>query len=541
MICNLLSSAFRGAATTIDPVHPKDPQLAKLFGIGTNTFSGVAVDEYRVLALPAVTRAIRIISNEIAKLEFKVNEEHDEGATPDMGHVSWTAVYRKPHPEITAGNFRRTMTSWALSYGNAVACIHRPNWPNGPIELLPLLPDRTFAFRERGGEINFDVESAGTLMYGTRVNGQVRKFLAEDCLHIQGLGPNPYWGFRIVEILKETFGGALATQEFGHRFFGQGANPAGFIEMPGGMKPEAEENFRKSIKQVSSGLGNAHKFAVLEENSKFHKLTIDPEQAQFLGTKELDVRWLAMAIGIKAHKLIDSANSSYSSLEQANQEHKDDDLMPWICTWQEELEDKLLTEEQKESGSHSIKADDQQLQWVSFKDRAEGAVKLYNNGLNTKQEARKIVNHGPSQSPNSDRFRIPRNIGFEDEADGVVEAPTQTPPPPPTNNSQATHALCRAALARFATFYGKQARSKAAKGPKEFMAWLDGFDVSRHVDETLEPEMIGACDAMSAQLDECTTIAKDTETLIALVGSTVESFTRIVDTYADQAAERLSK
>ena len=371
MIAEALNSLFTGAATSVDPVHPKDPQLARMFGVGSGTLSGVAVDEQKVLALPAVIRAINIISNGVGRLPYYVYKNHDEGKEPDRSHVSWTAVNRKPHREITAGHFRRTMTSWALSYGNAVAYIDRPNWPNGPIELIPLLPDRTFPFRARGSTADPNLEHDGTLMFGTTIGGRKFSFLAEDCLHIRGLGPNPWWGWNVVDILAETFGGALATQQFGHRFFGQGANPSGFVEMAGGLDEVAQKNFRESMQLVTGGLSNAHKIAVLEEGAKFHQWTISPEQAQFLQTKEFDVRQLAMALGIKVHKLIDSANSSYNSLEQANQEHKDDDLMPWIDAWQDEYEDKMLTEEEKESGSHCILADDQRLEWVSFVHRSD--------------------------------------------------------------------------------------------------------------------------------------------------------------------------
>jgi HK97 family phage portal protein len=490
MIVDALSAFFRGCAESIDPIHPKDPALARLFGLGNTTQSGVRMDEHKVMALPAVIRGVNVVSNGLMKLPFYVFRETTDGRTWDKSHVSWTAVSRKPNQDFTANVFRQTMTATAMIWGNAVAYIDRPNWPDGPVELIPLLPDRTQPVRLRGGGAETDLEATGELHYATRIADKPFLFPASQCVHIRGLGPNPYWGYNIADLLMETFGGASAAAEFGHRFFGQGANPAGFVEMPSGLDEEAEERFIDSLKQASSGLSKSHKLAVLEEGSKFHPWTIAPEQAQFLETKQFDVRLIAMAIGVKVHKLMDSANTSYSSLEQSNQEHKDDDLMPWIVRWRDELSDKLLTEDEKESGSRSIDTDDELLSWVSFMDRANGVVSLYNNGLIDKEEGRRKVNFGPSKSEDGKRFRKPTNIGWEDEHE--PEPVVQVPPEPPgsaddeSDQTAATvHTLAESILAHHARRLGRQARDAAARSPSDFVAWVDGIECPSDVPDVL--------------------------------------------------------
>jgi HK97 family phage portal protein len=463
---------FRGAATSIDPIHPRDPALAKLFGLGTGTFSGVDVNHDKVLALPAIMRGVSIISNGMAKLPFYVFREQDDGHDWDKSHPSWTVVSRKPHRDITDGTFRQTLNAWAMLWGNGYAYIDRPNWPRGPLQLIPMLPDRTWPYRvTESGEVSADADSSGMLRYATHVGGEVRTLDASEVLHIRGIGPNPYVGYNIVDLLRETFGGAIASQEFGHRFFGQGANPAGWVEMGGSMDEEAEERFMKSMSKAITGLGKTHKIALLEEGAKFHKWSVDPDAAQFLETKSLDIRLLAMAIGIKVHKLIDGANSSYSSLEQANQEHKDDDLMPWVCRWREEMEDKLLTEKQKESGSHSIDIDDEAMQWVPFRERASGVVELYNNGLIDKDEGRRKVNFGPSKVDRAKDFKTPANIVFEDDE---PEAMTVAPMPPAPDEPEDDARLLSVSLAymdRMAVRLSKDAQTKS-KSAEAFDKWL---------------------------------------------------------------------
>ncbi|WP_337892750.1 phage portal protein, partial [Mesomycoplasma ovipneumoniae] len=124
---------------------------------------------------------------------------------------------------------------------------------------------------------------------------------------------------------------------------------------------------------------------------------------------------LAMIIGIKVHKLVDGANSAFASLEQANHEHKDDDIVPWVNKWRSEYSEKLLTADERNSMERSIDIDDESLDWVPFSDRARGSVELYNNGLITKDEGRRKVNFGPSKAKRASQYRIPANIVYEDD------------------------------------------------------------------------------------------------------------------------------
>lgn len=430
------------AIRKFDGMHPKDPGIAKMFGFGTPTAAGVRVTHETTLALPAVYRAINIISNAVSGIPFYVFKQDKEGNRDfATGHTSWKAIAIEPNPEIKQVDFRRTMTAWAIGWGNAVAHISRPGWPNGgPVTLTPLLPDRTIPVRITERMVKkYDVaeDLLGMLYYQTRINDVEISFPASECLHIRGLGPSSYWGYDIVELLVQALGGAQARAEFGYRFYGQGANPAGFLEMPSALGEEAEKRLSESIKRGMEGMGKAHRIMVLEEGAKFHQWTVDPEKAQFLEGLQFDYRQLANIVGIKVHKLIDSANSAYASLEQANSEHRDDDLYPWIMQWTGEYNQKMLTQRQREEMSHVIDIDDEYVDgWVPFKDRAEGVVMLQNNNIITRDEGRRRLNWGPSRDRNGKRFAMPMNIEFTDDKVSLTKLAIDTAknPPPPVRN-----------------------------------------------------------------------------------------------------------
>lgn len=422
------ASGLQAAASVARSVmgsHVSQSAAAKLFGMSNSTTSGVEMDHDRAIAIPAIMRAVSIISGAMLKVPFYVFKEVDDSKTWDRKHEAWEVVNRKAHPDISAAQFRETMTAWALLYGNAVAYIDRDKVP-GKISLIPLLPNHTTLYRITEGMARKTGVESGSLYYQTAIDGVAYSFESSQVVHLRGLGLSPYWGVDIVTAMAEAIGGTAAAAEFGYRYWGQGANPAGFIEMPGGMDEPSEKRFIESLKRATTGLGKAHKLAVLEEGSKFHAWTVDPEKAQFLEGKEFDIRILAMVIGIKVSKLIDSANSSYASLEMVNQEHKEDDLMPWFRRWEIELADKLLSDKENENGTHSIGVDDEQMEWVPFKDRSAGVVQLYNNGIITKDEARRRVNFGRSGSPDANRYRIPTNIMFEDDENRLQKLTVNT-------------------------------------------------------------------------------------------------------------------
>jgi HK97 family phage portal protein len=465
MLVESFLTAF--SALTLSPTNPKDPAIAKILNIGKQNTAGVQINEDRVMALPAIKRAVQIITDKMFGLPFYVFNEKVDGREFNRNHKAWKCVNWMANEEQSAPSFRQTITQWAMTWGNGCAWIDRSD---PQLRMYPLLPDRTRPIRlsrEMSQVMNGDDQLAGKLFIESRVDRELKLFDYSDVFHIRGLGSNGFWGWDIFELLAETFGGAIAKEEFSNRFFSNGANPTGFITMDGSLDEEDEETYMASLSKAMTGLGKSHKLILLEEGAKFQAVTVDPMKSQMLEGKQFDVRLLAMAIGIKVHKLVDGANSAFASLEQANHEHKDDDIIPWVNKFRVESDRKLLDAEEGESGLLSIDVDDEQLDWVPFVDRAKGAVELHNNGLLTKDEARRKVNYGPSKSRRAKDYRIPANIVYEDDAAMI---PTSTP-----TKAEDHSDVVAAYLEKIEKRVMSQAKAKA-KTPKEFLGWLDSLE-----------------------------------------------------------------
>jgi len=166
------------------------------------------------------------------------------------------------------------------------------------------------------------------------------KLSREQVLHIPGLGFDGLVGYSPIAMAKNAIGMALATEEYGAKFFGNGANPSGVLEHPGTIKDA--ERLRESWNAKFGGTANAHNVAVLEEGMKFHQISIPPEQAQFLETRKYQISEIARIFRVPPHMVGDLDKSSFSNIEQQSLEFVMFTLNPWIRRFEDSLSQCLL-------------------------------------------------------------------------------------------------------------------------------------------------------------------------------------------------------
>ena len=111
---------------------------------------------------------------------------------------------------------------------------------------------------------------------------------------------------------------AIACEEYGAKFFANGAAPSGVLEHPGTIKDPAR--VRDTWQGQFGGSGNAGKVAVLEEGMKYTPISISPEQAQFLETRKFQINEIARIFRVPPHMVGDLEKSSFSNIEQQSLE-----------------------------------------------------------------------------------------------------------------------------------------------------------------------------------------------------------------------------
>ena len=175
------------------------------------------------------------------------------------------------------------------------------------------MPDKMTVDRDERGNLYYlyrqTKEDSPTL--GTTSQVYLRP---SDVLHIPGLGFDGLVGYSPIAMAKNAIGVAAACEEFGAKFFANGAAPGGVLEHPSVVKDP--ERLRESWNAVYQGSGNAHRIAVLEEGIKYQPIGISPEQAQVLETRKFQIDEIARIFRVPPHMVGDLEKSSFSNIEQ---------------------------------------------------------------------------------------------------------------------------------------------------------------------------------------------------------------------------------
>ena len=136
-----------------------------------------------------------------------------------------------------------------------------------------------------------------------------------DVLHIPGLGFDGLVGYSPIAMAKNAIGMAIACEEYGAKFFANGAAPGGVLEHPGTLKDP--QRIRESWQSTYGGTSNAHRIAVLEEGMKYTPIGISPEQAQFLETRKFQINEIARIFRVPPHMVGDLKSRAFLILSSS--------------------------------------------------------------------------------------------------------------------------------------------------------------------------------------------------------------------------------
>ena len=302
-----------------------------------NSNSGVQVDELRALQTSAVYACVKILAETVASLPLHLFKK-GKGGKSEMAeqHPLFSCLYEMPNDEMTSFEFREMMMTSLLLWGNAYA---RKIRKNGHVtELWYLKPQLMTVERDtQTGKIKYT--------YSDDITNQTYEYKPEQIFHVKGLSLDGVTGLSPISQAREAVGLSLATEEYGAKFFGNGARPGGVLEHPGILKDP--EKLRESWNKVYQGTRNSHKVAVLEEGMKYHTIGIAPEDAQFLETRKYQVNEICRIFRVPPHLVGDLERATFSNIEHQSIEFVQHTIRPWLVRWEQAISRSLLDEKER--------------------------------------------------------------------------------------------------------------------------------------------------------------------------------------------------
>jgi HK97 family phage portal protein len=209
-----------------------------------------------------------------------------------------------------------------------------------------------------------------------------------DVLHIPGLGFDGLVGYSPIAMAKNAIGMAIACEEYGAKFFANGAAPGGVLEHPGTIKDP--QKVKDSWNMAYQGSSNSHRVAVLEEGMKYQPIGISPEQAQFLETRKFQINEIARIFRVPPHMVGDLEKSSFSNIEQQSLEFVKYTLDPWVIRWEQAISRVLLRPDEKKLYFSKFNVDG--LLRGDYVSRMNGYATARQNGWMSANDIRELEN-----------------------------------------------------------------------------------------------------------------------------------------------------
>lgn len=348
--------------------------------------AGKNVNERSAMQMTAVYSCVRILAEAVAGLPLHLYRyKEDGGKERAIDNNLYHLLHDEPNKEMSSFIFRETLMTHLLLWGNAYAQIIR-NGKGEVVALYPLMPNKMQVDRDENGELYYIYTRSSD--EAKTMEGVTVYLTPRDVLHIPGLGFDGLVGYSPIAMAKNAIGLAIATEEYGAKFFANGAAPSGVLEHPGTIKDPSR--LRENWNSTFGGSTNSGKVAVLEEGMKYTPISISPEQAQFLETRKFQIDEIARIFRVPPHMVGDLEKSSFSNIEQQSLEFVKYTLDPWVIRWEQSLSRALLNEDEKRK--YFFKFNLEGLLRGDYESRMSGYAVARQNGWMSANDIRELEN-----------------------------------------------------------------------------------------------------------------------------------------------------
>jgi HK97 family phage portal protein len=332
---------------------------------GGRTDSGIRVSELTALQVATAFCCVELKAGAIATLDLKIFEkvinEKDGRVNRRIAHESdlWDLLCDEPNDEMSSFTMRKTVQAHRMLWGNGYIEIQRDNadrvialWPRNPARMHVRRASEAMTIRGelvRPGDMFYATTEGAEAMAPVDVEEAMnegrateRGILPADMLHMPGLALDGRLGQDVVQLARNAFGLALATEKFGGKFFGNGAVGYGIFEFPGTLAPEDLTKWRQELNEAWGG-ENVNRPLLLDAGMKYTSTSTKPNEGQFLETRMFQITEICRVMGnVPPHMVGVTEKTSRANVEQIGQEFLTFSLSPDLKCWEHEIKRKLF-------------------------------------------------------------------------------------------------------------------------------------------------------------------------------------------------------
>lgn len=250
--------------------------------------AGELVSARSALGLSAVWACSNLISGTISSLPLQVFSTGADGyRNADKSHPLYGILHDSPNYDQTALDFWDYLNLSLELWGNAFARIVRAD-SGRIISLRPIRPDSVTVRRLLNGPLEYRWTQDGRGFIETE----------ESVLHIRGPGGDPLGGMSTLTFARNSFSAAQAADRAAAGMFKNGLRPSGVIKFKEWLTPEQREVANATITEKYLGAVNSGRPFIAEGGMEYQHLTISPEDAQMLETRQFSIEEVCRFFGV---------------------------------------------------------------------------------------------------------------------------------------------------------------------------------------------------------------------------------------------------
>ncbi|NNV07782.1 phage portal protein [Geobacillus sp. MMMUD3] len=357
-----------------------DPALLDFLGISpseVNVYGKNALKEATVYA------CIKILAESLSKLPLKTYREDENGVNKAVKHYLYKLLKLRPNPYMSASDFAKCNETQRNIYGNAYVNIETDE-KGRIVAFWPIDASKVRIWIDDIGLFS----SKNHIWYEVDVGTERRKLMPNELLHFKsGVTLDGIVGVPPLDYLRATVENAAAAGRFINNFYKQGLQVKGIVQYVGDLNPEAQKKFREKFEEMSSGLKNSHRIALMPIGYEFKPISLTMSDAQFLENTELTIRQIATAFGIKMHQLNDLSRATHTNVVEQQRQFYVDTLLPILTMYEQEMTYKLFLDSELEAGYY-VKFNVDSILRADIKTRYEAYAIGIQNGFLEPDEAR---------------------------------------------------------------------------------------------------------------------------------------------------------
>lgn len=332
---------------------------------------------------------IKVLSESLGKLPLKLmKHDEDAGVISMRSHPLYYVLHNRPNPYMTSTVFWSTMERCRDHFGNAFALI--TGYPT-KTQLWVLDPTRVEIWWDNARLLK-DVPDIWYKYSGE--DGREYLLSHSEVLHLPTSNTHDgIVGKPVRQQLAETILGGRKSQKLLNKMYETGFTAKAVLQYTSDLSDESAQKYRRLIERYISGnlkSEGLENIIPLEYGSTLTPLNMKLSDGQFLETKQYTALQIASAFGIKPMQIGDYSKSSYASAEAQQLDFYISTMLYIIKQYEEELTEKLLTDEDRQNGLH-FKFN------VSVVLRADQETQMrtlstaVTNGVYTPNEARRLL------------------------------------------------------------------------------------------------------------------------------------------------------